>query len=909
MNEHEQNYEIHVISHTHWDREWRYSFAETRLQLVDMFERLFEVLDNNPEWKFYHLDAHTILLEDYLEVCPEMEGKLKDYIRQGRLLVGPWYTLPEEFLVSGESLVRNLLIGHQTASKFGEVMKVGYTPTSCGQISQLPQIYDGFGVKSILFYRGMNPEDAKAEFLWRGADGTTLLTFHFYTWGRSNFFSMVLNRIFFGKDGEPKLNDQRNLLHMKEGNYPYLCDAMGSLSDCKEMALSDLLAETKADAVSKATTPYLLYMDGCDNGVPHHPYTISVIDAANKMPGKDKYIHSSLPDYVEKVRKTAKNLEVLTGEMRHQGKSLSNAVYAGILSARMYLKQRNVRSEHNLAGHAEPWSTVAWLLNGYNAKGQLELAWKYLLANHAHDSIEGISLDSVHNDMEYRFDQCDEMSLGILRRSFLKIVSQLPLTEGNEQSLVVFNSLLNKRSEVISVDVNFPVEEGIKDFSLFCGDKEVPLRIVSHQQREILSEWAEFTRSHSVDSYKINFLAEDIPAMGYKIFRIVSAIPGSDELPDIAKPPYRMENKYISVKINTDGSLEIVNKQNGQVYDRLHVFEDQGEAGNGLWHRSMNDKSITSLNGKADVSLEYADCFVASYRIVIELSLPVGATSDKTSRSTARETFIISSVVTLRYDSKRVDIVTTFDNQVKDHRLRVLFPSGIKTDKSSAAGQFDVLSREIKSPYRKGWAEERVTTLPNYGFVDVSDQKEGLAVINEGLTEYQVIDDEDRTIALTLVRAFEKACGVDARENTGVQCLRKFQYRYAIYPHTGDWCQGNVYQEARHFAIEPKLIQCTRQDSSLDNGVSFFQLESKSLILSALKRSENGSSIILRFFNPTSAKVRTTLSCFRNIEKGWETNLNEERLRELNVEDQHRLTLNVGPKKIVTLEIILRKQD
>ena len=133
-----ESYEMHVISHSHWDREWRYSFAEYRLQLIAMMDRLLEILDTRPDYKYYHLDAQTSLVEDYLEIRPENRKKIEHYAKQGRILIGPWYTLPEEFLISGESLVRNLMLGHKIATKLGRVMKVGYMPTSCGQISQLP---------------------------------------------------------------------------------------------------------------------------------------------------------------------------------------------------------------------------------------------------------------------------------------------------------------------------------------------------------------------------------------------------------------------------------------------------------------------------------------------------------------------------------------------------------------------------------------------------------------------------------------------------------------------------------------------------------------------------------------------------------------------------------------------------
>jgi len=168
--------EIHVLSNTHWDREWVHSYQSKRILLVEMMDQLLEILDYDPDYKYYHLDAQTIPLEDYLEIRPENRERLKKHIQSGRLLIGPWYVLPDEFLVSGESLVRNLLRGHKVARQFGPVMKVGYTPCSWGQVSQLPQIYAGFGIDTVFFYRGINRVVApKSEFVWEGADGTRAL--------------------------------------------------------------------------------------------------------------------------------------------------------------------------------------------------------------------------------------------------------------------------------------------------------------------------------------------------------------------------------------------------------------------------------------------------------------------------------------------------------------------------------------------------------------------------------------------------------------------------------------------------------------------------------------------------------------------------------------------------------------
>ncbi len=192
---------FHIISNTHWDREWRFPFQRNRQMLVDMIDNLIDILQNEPDYKAFHLDSQSIIIDDYLEIKPQNENLIKDLVKNKKIFIGPWYILPDEFQVGGENLIRNLLLGHKTSRKYGRVSKTGYSPFSWGQISQLPQIYSNFGIDFIMFYRGVNSlESPKAEFLWQGADGTTLLTSRFSTMPRYNFYFYIYRRILFDEN-------------------------------------------------------------------------------------------------------------------------------------------------------------------------------------------------------------------------------------------------------------------------------------------------------------------------------------------------------------------------------------------------------------------------------------------------------------------------------------------------------------------------------------------------------------------------------------------------------------------------------------------------------------------------------------------------------------------------------------
>ena len=167
-NSKQQRIQCHFISNTHWDREWRFSMQRTRYMLVHMLDRLFDIFEKQPDYKSFHLDSQTVPIQDYLQVRPEQEQLIRKYVSEGRLFIGPWFCLPDEFCVGAESLIRNLLLGHKIARRFGKVSKTGYSPFSWGQISQMPQIYNGFGINFTAFYHGINTIVApRSEFIWQ----------------------------------------------------------------------------------------------------------------------------------------------------------------------------------------------------------------------------------------------------------------------------------------------------------------------------------------------------------------------------------------------------------------------------------------------------------------------------------------------------------------------------------------------------------------------------------------------------------------------------------------------------------------------------------------------------------------------------------------------------------------------
>ena len=184
---------VHVISHVHWDREWYLPFQKHRMRLVELIDKLLYTIDNDESFKSFHLDGQFIVLEDYLDIKPEMEDKIKEYIEKGRIIVGPWYVLQDEYLTSSEANIRNMLLGFKLGEKYGSIAKVGYFPDSFGNISQVPQILKGFGIDCAVFGRGIAPvgfnnkvldssNQYHSEVLWESPDGSKVLGIFMANW-------------------------------------------------------------------------------------------------------------------------------------------------------------------------------------------------------------------------------------------------------------------------------------------------------------------------------------------------------------------------------------------------------------------------------------------------------------------------------------------------------------------------------------------------------------------------------------------------------------------------------------------------------------------------------------------------------------------------------------------------------
>jgi mannosylglycerate hydrolase len=394
---------IHLISHTHWDREWYLTFQQFHLKLIHLIDRLLDILEKDPEYKFFLLDGQTILLEDYLQVRADREPDLVRLIKTGRILIGPWYISPDEFLLSPESHVRNLLEGTRLCQKYGGRMPIGYLPDTFGHIGQMPQILQGFGIDYASMWRGIS--DQPVELTWKSPDGSSVLL---------------------------------SYLRESYGN-------AANLTPENFERFADEIHERSQALIPFSATGQILLMNGTDHMEPSESLTAAIRSYQEKSPEEDLR-HSSLPLYFEAVRSqisaSSIQLPVLIGELRSSQRS---PLLPNTLSTRIWIKQRNFNAENNLIKWVEPLSIWSSLIDpmpsrqetAYSSNdhpylsGQPQIirsAWKMLMQCHPHDSICGTSIDQVHKEMQVRFDQVDQICHELTNQNLTRITDHINTT-------------------------------------------------------------------------------------------------------------------------------------------------------------------------------------------------------------------------------------------------------------------------------------------------------------------------------------------------------------------------------------------------------------------------------------------------------------------------------------------------
>ena len=871
---------LHVVSHTHWDREWYLTHEQFRMRLVDLIDHLLALLAADPQFRYFHLDAQTIVLEDYLQIRPHMRGELERFIREGRILVGPWYQLNDEFLTSGESTIRSLLVGHRVAASFGPVMKVGYLPDQFGNISQMPQIFAGFGIDNCVFGRGFGlAPGRKMEFWWESPDGTRVIASLMALW----------------------YNNAQHIPADPQAGLPYI------------RRLKDAM-------LPHAATSHLLLMNGVDHLEAQTDLSAAIAAVSDALQ-PDKLIHSTLPAYVEAIKQQAQSLPVVAGELREDR---HGSVLAGTLSTRIYLKQANERCQTLLERYAEPFCTWAWALGAQYPLDFLTYAWKLLMQNHPHDSICGCSIDQVHREMMPRFQRVQQVGEELFDRAIAHLTARVD-TQAVETvasdgarvtNLVVLNPVAWQRTDHVEAVVDFPLGEPSrgeptidrsKDVTSITirddADDAVPATVLESRicYKRVLSP-VELPMVMPVRRFRVAFVARDVPGLGYATFKVVGGKQPARPQPAHLLPTHAtIENEFFRIRVNPNGTVWLMDKRIGAELRDLNLLESGGDVGDEYRYvPPLADTIVTSTGAHGTVSVEQTGP-VTVCRVDFALRIPACALPDGSARSPETVECPVTTRILLAEGCRRLEFETTVHNNARDHRLRVLFPTTLSVWTSWAEGQFDVIERPLSPPAE--WGPEASFSHPQQSWCDVSDGGVGLAVLNRGLPEYEVYSGRDRCVALTLLRCVGRLSGggdaPGAELTPEAQCLGTHTFHYALAPHGGTWDAARVWRQAHSFVAPMRAVQTDDHDGDLPPAAAFVQLDPPELVLSAVKRAEDADLLVLRFYN-VSAETVTGTANVRGMQRAWLANLNEEAGEELPVNGD-AVELEVGPKKIATL--------
>ncbi len=913
--------QIKVISNTHWDREFRRSFEKTRRRLLDMMDITLDILERDPAYHSFTLDGHAILIDDYLEMRPERRPQVDRFLKSGRLIAGPWFTLAEEFSISGEALVRNFALGRQTVEEHGgRVPNVAYTPSSWGQTGQLPQILQGFGIGRMMFYRGISHNESAAEWRWQAPDGSEVLASRFALYARYNWYYQVHRPVTVGTDFDKTYTWGRDEAPLRWADGLAGEDLAFDLKDPRvtydKSKLKDAIEKMVQAEGPHFTTPVFLAMHGHDISVAH-PLESQIIQDARQVLGKRYAIeHTDLEGYWNEAEKhlVLKKLPVLKGERRSYLKEgMWTYLFPGTISARTYMKQQDFAATAALVSYAEPLASLALSLGAEYPATYMARGWRFLLENHTHDANGGCAPDIVCQDMSYRYRKASDIGEIVAEDAVAHICKNLSPRGQTEQvmQLVVFNPLPFERDVTAYVDVEVPRGLAAQAVALsHPDDADVARQAISQEKSSsfVDSVWDVPT---ILDSTRIKCHAafRRLPALGYRAYTISPVTKELRPPQTLITGPNTMQNEHLRVAVNANGTLDVTDLDSGRSYASLNYLSDEGEVGNAWRHVSPTfDRKFNSLGVSAHVAVVESGPLVARIAAEYRFAVPIDYAD-----GTRRNDILVDLPVRVEYrlaaGARRVEVTLTGDNVARDHWLRANLPTGLKTDVTVADSHFDVVERPIPLPDSTGWVERAEGTHPLRTFVSMNDGKAGIALMPKGLYEYEAFEDDKRTLALTLIRACRIKLAVSEEKQTelpdpGVQCPGVQRFEYAIAFTRGDWASGDLLNAAADYATPPRIAMVGRGKGSLPLAAGLFTMAGANVQVTAVKQAQDGQGLIVRLFNGLDRRNTAALKFAAKLKSARLCRMDESDLGAAGLRN-NALTLDLKPKQIATVRVVL----
>ncbi|MFI7697459.1 glycoside hydrolase family 38 C-terminal domain-containing protein [Nonomuraea sp. NPDC049480] len=827
--------EIVVVPHTHWDREWYEPFQRFRLRLVALLDEVLDTMEREPGYHFT-LDGQLACVDDYLEVRPENRDRVAALVESGRLAVGPWQILLDEFLCSGENIVRNLELGMDRADKLGGAMPVGYLPDMFGHVAQMPQILRKAGLADACVYRGVPSSVTTDAFAWVAPDGTALRTQYLPAGGYGN---------------------GAHLFHDPEG-----------LAD-RAAAFVKTMREWHGPEGP------LLAMYGTDHSAPVRglPEMVAAIDA--RMDTLSGYIGSR---YSGQYSDDVAGLPRVEGELRSHARA---NILPGVISIRPHLKQAMGRAERMVERYAEP---MAALWSGEWPGRFLDMAWWRLVDASGHDSVTGCGVDETAQQVAARIAEAEHLGQAVRDMVTAQLAAAVP-----SDGVLVVNPTPGVRSGIVIVDV------AGSDPLVDPSGAPVPAQPLEYAPTLLLDEEMDpataLTFIHGTELYgqhitgwsaengvltftvaretsaafdvadlrgaldgvsRVRILAEprrtvaamvEVPPLGHTSLRPVPRervfgppVP-SGGLPDIrhhdscwlgsdsATLPVRgdeevMDNGLLRVAIAGDGTLTLIG-QDGTTVTGAGRIVDGGDVGDTYNHAPPPADLIVSAPESVEVELVCSGPLVAAVDVRRTYRWPAAGDGldgapevPALSRTSRTEEIVVTTRVELRAGEPYVRLHVEFDNRCTDHRVRLHVPLPVAATKSHAEGQFAVVTRGLTA--EPGCGETPLPTFPASSWVAAG----GVAVLLEHVTEYELVDGE---LALTLLRsagylsrnrnALRPEPAGPQLPTPGAQSRGVRSVSLALMPYEKSW--GEVVPQAETFRHDLLVVPGTG-DRSLD---------------------------------------------------------------------------------------------
>ena len=915
---------IHLVPHTHWDREWYRPFQSFRMQLVDLVDRVLDMLESEPDFAFT-LDGQLATIDDYLEIRPEQTERLKGHVASGRLAIGPWQILMDEFLVSGETLVRNLEMGWARAHDFGEPMHVGYLPDMFGHVAQMPQILRRAGIGDAVVWRGVPAVIDRHAFRWESPDGS---------WVRTE----------------------------------YMPSGYGNAAGM--FAVPDRLDVAAARFVERSRPWFgddpVLAMYGTDHAAPV-PELAGLVSRLNEVHAASNMRIGTLAQFVAQAPALTPDDPCWRGEMRSGARA---NVLMGVASARIDIKQAAGRAETLLERYSEPISALHVAAEAWPAPF-LALAWRKVVENSAHDSICGCSVDPVVRQVLVRFAEAEQIALVLARRAVgavsaavprgaVTLVNPSPTPRASliEAELLIPESWQSvalelpdgsrvatqelRRKEPILFDESLRGDEVDDLFRRFHGrevfdhawngyridGRTMTLEVDTDPDPAWLdvdglrTEVEAAMRAAPDETWRIRIVARPrrtlaasvpAPALGWTAVRAVEASgrPGPVNQVQLADDGRTMTNGLLTVAVRDDGMLRI-ETTDGVIADRIGRIVDGGDFGDSYNYGPPASDLVVDTPSSVRVTTELEGPVRGRLAITRRFDWPSGVLEDGSARTVETEPTDVVMEVELRADEPFARIGISSDNRSDDHRVRFHAPTPRRADASHAEGQFAVVERGMTG--EGGYREEPLGTYPAHGWVDAG----GLAILLGHLAEYELTDAPDapsgRELAITVLRSI----GLISRNDNpyrqdpagpemaipDAQMRGRWRIDFALYPHAGDWLAGGVAAAAeryRHpFLSAPGAGVADAPWPPERAGEDALQLEADGVALTSVRR-RNGGWLEVRVVN-LAADARSTLLA-GGIEEAREANLLGTPGTLLTVTGDGAVRFELGPSEIRTIQV------